>query len=62
MRFSYKILFRKKEGSVIMKMILGSKGHVFRACTKKHDFGTLKIFESVKHEEIRKHHVLTLIS
>ena len=23
-----------------ISMIPGSKGHVFRACTKKHDFGT----------------------
>ena len=23
-------------------MIPGAKGHVFRACTKKHDFGTRK--------------------
>ena len=35
-------LLRRISYDTINMMIQGSKGHVFHACMKKHDFGTRK--------------------
>ena len=42
-------------------MIPGAKGHVFRACTKKHDFGTRKTRIS-SHFSTKNERIMSVLS